>query len=344
MGETIYMASDLTDLTEYDIPHMVRIRPCGYYPHGERLRMAILSAHGSTIREHDVPDDSPSTARRAVEALRKERPWVAPSFLDARALAAAVQARRPLSLDELLADPAFRAAALDCARADKKFTRDLLEWATRPLVSRAVATFAPQVQAEREQFAREEIARLEREEAARIAREEQLAREAPTREAVLAAYHHCAFRTCTQGHQVEVRIGFAPSVRCDTVLGDRYSSRCTFRKRESLHTLYVRASYLTDVAALPEGASIPDGVLILGVDRAHTPLADPIHAVRIARQGRGTTLETEYLYLRSDGSRYRGPVADLNERQVLVRRLGLDDDVLNGILQDAAIDAGLIAC
>ena len=186
---------------------------------------------------------------------------------------------------ELLRDASFRALARTAAEAGKTYSSDLLEWEKKDVVVAAVAIVAAEVAAERAEAAR--LAEIARAQAAA-----KLAAEAPVRDAVTAAYTRCGYRTCTQGHGTRVEIGTTASAAAGTVQGDRYSSRCTYRRTLSRHTITVRADYLDRVVAV--GGGTYDGCLVLDAEVVGvTGYATPVHEIRIVRQGAGTGLRTE---------------------------------------------------
>ena len=208
-----------------------------------------------------------------------------PPLKSAEASAEVFRRALPLTAADLLADPAFRAAARRAAEAGKGFSAECLRWERKPVVVEAVAVVRAEVEAERAEAARVAAA-------ARAEADAKWAREAPVRDAVTAAYEDCGYRTCRQGHSVRVEIGGHVGVSAATSAGDRYSSRCTYRKVESSHVLRVRPDYLDRLAG---GDATADGCLVLDAElRGLCPeTAAPVYRLTVVRQDRGTGLRTE---------------------------------------------------
>ena len=231
-----------------------------------------------------------------------------------------------LSVADLLRDPDFLRLAREAAKAGKKFTAELLQWERKPVVMEAVAIVAAEVAEERRVEAERQAAVL----AAHLA---QVAREKPTRDAVLAAYRQCGYRTCTQGHEVHVRIGTdtAAGATGKVSKGEQYSSSCTYRKQESTHILSVRADWLERVAS--RDLTIWDGRLVLDATLlGHTSRGEALYSLLLARQGRGTSLETERVRV--------ALTADGASRAVPARET-CTEYTDEGVAHDALIDAGL---
>ncbi len=252
------------------------------------------------------------------------------TFLDSALLARKVRDRWPLTSAQLLLEPDFARQARRVAEAGQTFSSDLLEWEKKAVVQEAVAQVRAMVDAERA----DRTAR-----AAALAQTalEKRRRELPTVEAVTDAYERCHYRTCKQGHVTVVRIaepGQVASVRSDTSRGERYSSRCTWRKTESTHILTVPADWLESVEA--RGLERWQGCLVLSATPVgHT--ADNAHVVLrllLVRQGRGTELTTQRVDVVYLDTRTAEPV----EKDTSVR-IYSDERVAH----DALIDAGLVA-
>lgn len=197
-----------------------------------------------------------------------------------------------LSPADLLADAAFIALARKAALKDKAFTTDLLAWEKKDVVSAAVAVVRAQVDAERREAAR--VAAIA--EAARLAK---LAEEAPVRNTVVSEYRECGYRTCTQGHSVSVAIGEKVGVSADTHNGDLYSSRCTYRKLKSTHTIYVRPDWLARVrntgGAIFGDRSHPWSLVLDAEAVGCLTDLTPVYEIRVVKQTAGTGLAVETL-------------------------------------------------
>lgn len=208
-----------------------------------------------------------------------------PPLKSAKASAEVFRRALPLTAADLLADPEFRAAARRAAKAGKGFTAECLRWEKKPVVIEAVAVVRAEVDAERAEVLR--VRAAEQAEA-----DAKWAREAPVRNRVERVYEECGYRTCTQGHLTTVVIGTRVGAESTTRAGTRYSSRCTFRKVESLHTLYVRTDYLDRVGF---GGETADGCLVLDAELCGLAprTTTPVYRLTVVRQDRGTGLRTE---------------------------------------------------
>lgn len=254
----------------------------------------VVDSHGPSMEQYGewsygVRADEPAVAdlRRQV-VVRADSPArvVFAPLTPAAEVAARFFRRMPMTAADLLADPAFRAEARRVAEKGKTFSSELLEWERKPVVVEAVAVVAAEVAAERAEQARKDAAA----EAVRLAK---LEAERPTRVSVTNAYESCDYRACVQGHTMTVVIGDRVGVSADTHKGDRYSSRCTFRRTTSHHTLYVRADYLTRVRdAL--GTTTHDGGVILDAEPVGClPDLRIVYRLRVVRQAAGTGLKVE---------------------------------------------------
>jgi hypothetical protein len=192
--------------------------------------------------------------------------------------------RLKLTAADLLADPDFCRCAREAAERNRTYTTELLEWEAKAVVAEAVAVFRAEVDAERAVAAANQAA-VEAERAAKLERER------PTREAVEEAYDRCGFRVARQGHSTAVVIGEQVGAAADKVRGDRYSSRCTFAKMTSAHTLRVRPDYLARVAAV--GPTVHAGCLVLDAEPVGADAYNYVlYRLTLAVQGPGTGLKT----------------------------------------------------
>lgn len=309
----VYLASDLCDDATGEVEVWFYPQGTPYrYPHYDRspeweVRYVGRGSSSTYAFEPTLP-----TLRAWVAWQQRPRPAFAVSSGRAERSAAVFFARVRLTADDLLADPEFRRLAREAAERGKSFSRDLLAWEKKDRVAEAVARVRAVVDAERAAAA--EVAA--RQAAERAARE---AAERPTREAVLAAYAECGYRVCTQGHATFVEIGERVGVSADVFKGDAYSSRCTFRRQDSRHTLRVRTGWLEAVAA--RGLETFGGRLVLDAEAVGYDAAtgDEVLSLRVAAQGRGTGLETETVRVVRRGDEWQAApkslrVADLAER------------------------------
>ena len=121
-------------------------------------------------------------------------------------------------------------------------------------------------------------------------------------QAVRSHFDSLSFRVGSGDYSRSVVVDFGrgetaiePHATSSTSRGDRYSSRCTYRKLDVTHTIHVRSSWIRDVQDI--GLALVDGLLTLD--------ARPIPARRLpvgvaaawtaiwVRQGVGTSLVTE---------------------------------------------------
>lgn len=223
------------------------------------------------------------------DAVRGREPKWEP-ITPAEPVALRFKARIRLTPAELLADPVFARGARKAAEAGKQFTAELLEWEKKDVVRAAVAVLAVEVETERAEAAR---VLAETQAAARAKAEA----EAPVREAVSEGYEECGYRECAQGHSYEVVVGDPKKLvgcHCEIRTGDRYSSRVTFRRRYSHHTIWVRKDYLTRVFAL--GGARCGGMLVLDAECVGaTSDGTPVFELRCAKQAAGTGIEERRL-------------------------------------------------
>jgi hypothetical protein len=237
-----------------------------------------------------------------------------PAFKSAAVSADVFRKAIRLTAAELLADKEFRALARKAAEKGKRFTADLLEWEKKDVVTEAVAVVRAEVEAERA-----EAARVAAE--AEAARQVKVANESPVRDAVDAAYESCEYRTCTQVHRTRIVVGSSLYGRpvqvpgsfadgrewtgalSDTEKGERYSSRCTYRRVESVHSLYVRADWLTRVQSV--GTGCVGEMLVLDAEACgFFPDLTPAYELRVVRQTAGTGLTVDTVTATATGGRW----------------------------------------
>jgi len=215
-----------------------------------------------------------------------------------------------LTPEELRADPAFAALAWDAAHNDQQYTRELLQWESKPVVMEAMRWFQERVAQERAAEAR------------RTKRREDRVR--PLTDALSDAYEAAGYRTAKQGHDLNIEIdpNQPPAATAAMQRGRPYSSRVTFPKMTSVHTLRVRPDWLSRVHSL--GLSSFGGNLVIHAEPAgYTPKGDDVHDIRVVKQGAGTNLKTETVRvarrITPDGSqvlgvrKYKGPVVNGKE-------------------------------
>ncbi len=214
---------------------------------------------------------------------------------------------QPYTPEELAAIPAFFNAAWNCIADGKTYTRDMIE----DYLGVTIATARAAVGLVRPRYAeylreQEAEAKLRAKEQAKLrAKADRIAeRERPTKEAVQAAWEAADFRTCRQGHETIVRIGDTPSIECGTERGERYSSRCTFRKTESWHRFTVRRDWLARVQAHGLDKFI-DALVVDAELLGTTDDGKAVYRVLLAEQAAGTGLK-EYRGLISVGRRGDG--------------------------------------
>lgn len=328
----IYLVADLIDARLFSFPEGATLEQS--YGDAARIRDGEGRQWGYDFTCRDFT--SPVAVAAKLRQILSPRTTQLTPAIDAEALGRKIRDRWPLTAAQLLYEPEFAKLARQAAEADRAYTQDLLAWEKKAVVIEAVAIVRQQVEAERA---------AERQRQAELAaqRQAKLERERPTRDAVLAAYESCDYRTARQGHETRVVIlpGATdsllgkdhPGVSSDTSKGDRYSSRCTWKKTESTHTIRVRADWLERVAG--RGLETFDGRLVVdAVEVGHTAdLSRIVLRLQTVRQGRGTALECEAVEVVYDGfdcerlAKTEAVVAYEDER----------------IAHDALIDAGLIA-
>lgn len=221
--------------------------------------------------------------------------WNCPPLKSAAQSADVFKKAIRLTVEQLLADPAFVHEAQSAAWDKKTYTARLLAWEDRETVAKAVAVIRRQMDVA------EAAAEREAAEAAEAIRLRTLA-EQPTRNDLSTAYDSCGYRQCKQGHWVNFLIREKGQVDATTaaVRGERYSSRCTFAKQESVHTITVKPDWLTRCHAI--GLATINGQLVL--DAQYLGITDdgePLLAIQYVAQGRGTQLEVR------SGTAFRGP-------------------------------------
>lgn len=238
-----------------------------------------------TIFDHEPTAAEVRTALYAAykhELTHREPEWQ--PITPAEPVAMRFKTRIRLTPAELLADPVFVRLARKAAEAGKQFTSELLEWERKDTVREAVAVLAAQVEADRAHAAQVVAAERARLDAIR-------AEQAPVRTAVSEGYEACGYRECTQGHSYEVVIGPKTGCAAEIRTGSRYSSRVTFRRRFSHHTLFVRPEYLTRVFQI--GGARCGGMLVLDAKCAGAcDDGTPVFELKCVKQSAGTNIES----------------------------------------------------
>lgn len=263
--------------------------------------------------------------RSTLPDLSGNKPY-APPTIDAEKLAQAIRRRRPLTAGDLLLDPEFVRSARRAVQQKRTFTHELSAWEKRDVVIEAVRVVAEQVRVEQEE-SRRRREQKEEEERRRIEREK------PTVDAVLAAYALCNYRRCAQGHKTLVHLlperyaRSEPEVDCNVLLGDSYSSACTWRKKYSCHSLTVRPDWLKCFPV--ESMQTYRNELVLSADICGHTATRPVYSLLLVKQSKGTQLTTHRRFALLQDSRWKKPP-----------RFTAYLDF--GVARDACLDKGII--
>lgn len=221
--------------------------------------------------------------------------------IEASIASASYDAAGRRTVDDLLRLPEGRKACRACAKAGKAYSTEAEYFGRRPVVRAAVARLAARAarqadrlvaESARSQPAGRMVARLVE---LRAARAEQLRKN--IERAVLTSA--CGlYRIAKAGdHTACVTLGDRPSASGDSSKGERYSSRCTFRKTNSHHSYVVRETWEQDV--YDRDLEVVDGMLTLDAEpiQGHGP---ELYRATWVEQGRGMSLVTVRGYIARD--------------------------------------------
>jgi len=338
--DTVYLLSDLCPDFPLPMPADALVRVRGY----TELSVSIEQFTNHNFFHGMSPaSDAPGAVR---QAIRKEYWRITdrnadrcPAKLSAEALAARIRDRRPMTATELLADPGFHTLALMAARANKTYTQELLQYERKAVVQEAVAVLAVEVAEERRLAAREEARR-------RKAYDRQRELEKPARSGVRAAYDSCDYRTAKQGHAVRVVVlppgtEVAPGATSHMSKGEQYSSRCTFRKQESVHTMTVRRDWMDTVSARSLD-TYRDEVVLDAEPAGYLEDGSEVLDLIAVRQERGTGIGTHKVMVVEVDGEYRDLAKGekVLSRKDLAGSVGLKANTEMAIILDALCDAG----
>lgn len=286
-----------------------------HLPQSSRYYTLSHISEGSWVVTSGCSTTTTTTRRAAVQVIRAavvrakaalgrdavRRQW------ESICAASAADARGRRGVAQLLAEPTARKLAYDAVRLGKSWTQDLDYYAVRSVQRAAIDLLrarhvrrADRATADAAARAPEaqpgtigRILRLHRDRVAARERQRIATRDARIKSALGDAYRHCDFRRAGAGdHTLRLSVGAWVSVHSDTTRGDRYSSRCTWRKTDSLHSITVRADWCCKVKR--NGLSMlddPQGNSVLVIDAER--IATGVWRVTYVRQGRGFSLETE---------------------------------------------------
>jgi hypothetical protein len=200
-------------------------------------------------------------------------------------------------LKSMMRNSEFRSLVREAAAAGKSYTQKLDEWAKRATQREAISFMATRLRRaiDRKHSARTRPGRIlelykEKMEKLEMERQERV------KSAVSSAYWKCGYCTATAGtHSLNIII--SPSyvdASGESSKGESYSRKCTWRKRNSHHTIKVLDSWIDTV--LDQGIAVADGMLTLMA----TQVGENVYEACWVRQGRGFGLEKERGYIATD--------------------------------------------
>lgn len=232
----------------------------------------------------------------------------------------------------LLRDPKLRQAIFKAAQRGKKYTRQLLTVAPRPVVVAAVTLAAERlgrraaaIVAEKSLSERLHEYRVEKRRRLQVKHSKDVEAFQETIDGV--------FRTATAGiHRQYVTIeptSEKVEAEGDSYRGSSYSSRCTWRRTDSVHRFRIPPRWRSTVHA--RGLAILDGMVTLSAEIESENDGITTYAAVWVRQGRGFSLETSRGWIACcDGASYHSDKSPAAARSGLRRKLSwksLPEDV-----------------